>query len=84
MTLLLRTLFLVGFIGILLLPIGVAIGRSWLLSIPPIAALAFFVYLVVQSPQSVTVILVAALLLFVFVADTWMSAGIALRHRITR
>jgi hypothetical protein len=84
MTLLLRTLFLVGFIGIVFLPIGAAIGRSWLLSIPPVAALAYLVYLVLQKSQSVTAILLVALVLFAFVADAWMSAGIALRHRITR
>ena len=81
MTLMLRTLFLVAVIGALLLPIGLAIGRSWLLSIPPVLALAYLGYLLLQRPESVTSITLVASVLFVVVADTWILAGVALRHR---
>ncbi len=77
MMVMLRSLFLVVFIGALLLPIGVAIGRSWLLRIPPVAALAYLGYLMLRRPQSVTLITLVALALFVVVADTWMFAGVA-------
>jgi hypothetical protein len=80
----LRTLFLVAIIGALLLPIGVAIGRSWLLSIPPVLAFAYIGYLLLRSPETITSITLVALVLFVVVADTWLLAGIALRHRMAR
>jgi len=84
MTLMLRTLFLVAVIGALLLPIGLAIGRSWVLSIPPVLAFAYLGYLLLRSPESVTSITLVALVLFVVVADPWILAGVALRHRPVR
>jgi hypothetical protein len=84
MAVMLRTMFIVAVIGALLLPIGIAIGRSWLLSIPPVISLWYFGYLLAKRPDSITSMTVVALMLFAVVADAWLLAGVALRHRSAR
>jgi hypothetical protein len=47
-------------------------------------AFAYLGYLLLRSPESVTSITLVALVLFIVVADAWILAGVALRHRPVR